>query len=72
MSASTIRVLKREPQADDIHYVELAGPSGATKPLGFCTGSLFFETDTGDVYAYTEDASSGSEWAKVASLGGGS
>lgn len=63
-----VRMLKREPQLDDIHYVELACLSTDTKPTGFATGSLCLEVDTGDVYAYDE---TGAEWNKIASLGGG-
>ena len=66
-----VRYLVEEPQLDDIHYVELACNSNDTKPTGFCTGSLCLEVDTGDVYAYDEDGSSGSEWCKIAELGGG-
>lgn len=67
-----VRMLKREPQLDDVHYVELACTSDDDKPIGFATGSLCLEVDTGDVYAYNEDGTSGSEWVKIASLGGGS
>lgn len=50
-------------------YYEYAGLSGDTKPEGenISTGSTFLEVDTGDVYAWDED---GSEWNKIASLGG--
>jgi len=67
-----VRMLVREPQNDDIHYVELACLSSDTKPIGFATGSLCLEVDTGDVYAYDEEGDSGSEWCKIAELGGGS
>lgn len=50
-----------------------AGRSDDTKPVtdDIVTGSFFYEVDTGDVYAYDEEASAGSEWSKFASLGGG-
>ena len=58
-----IRMLVREPQADDVHYVELYGLSTDTpKPTGFATGSLFLEVDTGDAYLYDEE---GAQWIKV-------
>lgn len=60
-----VRILSREPQLDDIHYVELACLSSDTKPTGFATGSLCIEVDTGDAYLYDEE---GAEWNK---LGGG-
>ena len=62
-----IRMLVREPQQDDIHYVELSGLSTDEKPTGYATGSLFLEVDTGDVYAYDEE---GAEWNQIAALGG--
>lgn len=53
-------------------YYEYAGLNGDTKPVSddIVTGSLFMEVDTGDVYAYNEEAASGSEWGKICSLGG--
>ena len=52
-------------------YFEVAGSSSETKPVNdlICTGSLFLEVDTGDVYAYDEGDT---EWKKIAELGGGS
>lgn len=67
-----VRILKREPQLDDIHYMEIACLSTDDKPIGLATGSLCLEVDTGDVYAYDEEGDVGSEWCKIASLGGGS
>ena len=63
-----IRILKEEPQFDDIRYVELAGLSTDSKPKKYATGSLFLEVNTGDVYAY--DESSTGTWTKIAELGG--
>ena len=53
-------------------YYEFAGLNDDTKPTDddICTGSLFLEVDTGDVYAYDEEAAAGSEWRKICSLGG--
>jgi len=64
-----VRIIKKVLQDDDINYMELAGLSTTDdKPSNCCTGSLFLEVDTGDVYAYDE---AGGEWNKIASLGGG-
>lgn len=53
-------------------YYEFAGTNNDTKPLwdDIATGSTFLEVDTGDVYAYNEDGSSGEEWRKICALGG--
>jgi len=61
-----VRWLKREPQNDDIHYVELFGLSTDNKPIGFATGSIFFEVDTSKAYFYDEVSA---EWIEA---GGGS
>jgi len=64
-----VREIVKKLQNDDINYYEFAGVSTDDKPKkGVCTGSLFLEVNTGDVYAYNE-ASSGT-WTKIASLGG--
>ena len=57
-----VRILVREPQLDDIHYVELAGLSTDDKPTGWATGSVFLEVDTGDAYLYDEVSAN---WNKV-------
>ena len=52
-----------------VSYIEAAGLHDDTKPTaGIATGSLFLETDTGDVYAFSEGDSP--SWGKVAALGG--
>ena len=45
-------------------YIEYAGNSNDTKPTDgiCCTGSLFMEADTGDVYVYDEEENS---WTKI-------
>lgn len=55
-------------------YMEYSGLSTDTKPTDnyIATGSLFLEVDTGDVYAFDEEGDTGSEWCKIASLGGDS
>lgn len=60
-----VRILKREPMLDDIHYVEISCLSTDDKPTGFATGSTCLEVDTGDVYLYDEE---NAEWIAV---GGG-
>lgn len=51
------------------NYIEATGLSTDTKPTDrIVTGSLFFEVDTGDVYAYNE--SGHGSWTKVCELGG--
>jgi len=47
-----------------VHYCEFRGLSTDTKPTGssICTGSEFFEIDTGKTYYYDEEADAGSEW----------
>lgn len=47
----------------DMFYAEIAGKSTETKPTAnLVAGSLFMETDTGDVYVYEEDSST---WTKI-------
>lgn len=54
-----------------VSYIEAAGLRTDTKPEdGIATGSLFLETDTGDVYAFSEGDSPA--WTKIAALGGAS
>ena len=67
----SIRTITEKNLIEGPTYVEMAGLHDDTKPTGtaFATGSLFLEVDTGDLYAYDED---GSEWDKIAELGGGS
>ena len=68
-----VREIVKKLQNDDVNYYEFSGVSTDDKPVhNIATGSLFLEVDTGDVYAFDEEASSGDEWAKIASLGGGS
>jgi len=65
-----VRIIKKEVLVEDVPYIEAAGLSTDDKPLGVATGSLFLEVDKGDVYAYDEEGDSGSEWLKIAALGG--
>ena len=69
-----VRTIIKKALLDGPIYFEMAGTSSDDKPVGthIATGSLFLEVDNGDVYAYDEDGDSGSEWVKIAELGGGS
>lgn len=45
------------------NYKEFAGNSGDIKPItNVCTGSLFMEADTGDVYVFDEESGN---WTKI-------
>lgn len=47
---------------DMLNYVEITGASDETKPTtGIVDGSIFVETDTGDVYFFSE---AGGDWVK--------
>lgn len=50
---------------DKAAYVEYAGLSTDTKPVGnFMTGSIFVEVNTGKVFFYNAAAAAGSEWVE--------
>ena len=58
-----MRAIEERIIGDGKMYAELAGSSSETKPIGtLIDGSLFLETDTGDVYVYNE---SGESWTKI-------
>ena len=47
---------------ENIIYKEISGDSTDTKPTaGICDGSIFSESDTGDVYFFNEKSS---DWVK--------
>lgn len=47
---------------ENIIYKEISGDSDDTKPTaGICDGSLFVESDTGDVYFFNEKSG---DWVK--------
>ena len=65
-----VRILEERIIAGNVRYIEASGVSLDSKPTAnICTGSLFLEADTGDVYAFTEGDSPA--WNKIATLGGG-
>ena len=59
-----VRLINDECLDFGVHYCVFAGKSTDDKPTGnpICTGSEFFEIDTGKTYYYDEDAEAGSEW----------
>lgn len=58
-----MRAIEERVIGDGKLYAELAGPSTETKPVGtLIDGSLYLETDTGNVYVYNE---SGENWTKM-------
>ena len=58
-----IRNIVERIVGDDKMYIEAAGLSTDTKPTtGIITGSLFMESDTGDVYVYDEISVT---WTKI-------
>ena len=62
-----IRTITRKVLIEGPTYVELSGLSTEDKPEDtfIATGSMFLEADTGDVYLYNEEGSTGSKWVKV-------
>lgn len=61
-----MRVIETRYIAPDVQYCELAGKSTENKPTaGLASGSLFMETDTGDMYVFDETDVA---WTKI---GGG-
>ena len=63
-----VRTLEKRNITDAKFYVEIACLSTDSKPTAnIVTGSLAFEVNTGDMYAFDEV---GGEWNKVAALGG--
>ena len=66
-----VRITVFQTHSSGKNYIEAAGLSTDNKPItDVITGSLFLEVDTGDVYARDEDGAAGSEWLKIAELGG--
>lgn len=60
-----IRIITERIISGNVKYVEGFCLSTDTKPTGgLCTGSKLTESDTGDVYLYSEKDTP--EWAKVA------
>ena len=56
---------------DNVSYQEISGASTDDKPTaGVGNGSIFIESDTGDVYMYTEPGEGETEgtWTKMFSL----
>lgn len=50
-----MRVIERKWMEANKDYVEVAGKSTENKPIsGIVSGSLYMETDTGDMYVFDE------------------
>ena len=50
-----MRIIDRKWMESDKYYIEAAGKSTESKPTtGIVSGSLYMETDTGDVYVFDE------------------
>ena len=61
-----VRIIEKKLQNDDVNYYEFAGLSTDNKPThNIATGSVFLEVNTGDVYLFNEEGTSGNEWTKV-------
>ena len=63
-----VRIVKdslyaHDSDGNEIHYIEGFCKSTDSKPVAkFVTGSKLTEIDTGDVYYFDENGSSGNEW----------
>ena len=59
-----VRVTKEEVLDFGLHYYEFAGKTADTKPVAddICTGSKFFDIQTGKTYYYDEAGTTGNEW----------
>lgn len=63
-----MRILVEKIHNNEVKYVEISGASSETKPTtGICDGSIFCESDTGDVYFFSE---SSGDWVKQFSFQG--
>ena len=59
-----VRAIHDECLDFGLHYFKFAGKTGDTKPVAsnICTGSEYFDIQTGKTYYYDEDGDTGSEW----------
>lgn len=58
-----MRIIERKWIEADKDYAEMAGTSSESKPTtGIVGGSLYMETDTGDVYVFNETSAT---WTKI-------
>ena len=63
------RLIGSKQDGTPIYYLELAGPSTASKPTAYnggviCAISLFIEDNTGDVYRFDETAATWRKWGE--------
>ena len=56
--------IKDEILGVGLHYFEFAGKTGDTKPVrdDICTGSKYFDIQTGKTYYYDSVGTEGNEW----------
>lgn len=59
-----VQVLKSEMLEVGLHYYKFAGKTGDTKPVStdICTGSEFFDIQTGKTHYYDSEGTEGNEW----------
>ena len=63
-----VRIVTRKVMPDDNEYIEAFGLSTDSKPLGYATGSVFVEVNTGKVYLYDETSSG--TWTEIGGSSG--
>ena len=61
------RLIGSKQDGTPIYYLELSGPSTASKPTAYnggviCALSAFLEDDTGDAYRFDETAATWRKW----------
>ena len=59
-----VRIVRDEFVNANLYYIKFYGLTADTKPVEdyICTGSKYFDIETGKTYYYDEEADSGSEW----------
>ena len=64
------RILKKEALPDYGFYIEAAclSTDAKSEASGIATGSLCHEVDTGKIYAYNENGTTGSKWVEQVTL----
>lgn len=63
-----VRIIVDRQFTDSLRYIEAAGLSTDSKPIGtIVTGSLFLEADTGKVFVYDETGAG--TWNEIGGAG---
>ena len=66
-----VRVLEEKIYDGTLRYIEASGLSTDTKPTeNVMNGSIFTEVDTGKVYFFNEEGTTGSKWEEQFSFKG--